>query len=48
METPKKSETLSKFSAIKDRLDAQMAKAESAIKEVQALGVELKQFESQS
>lgn len=35
-----------KFSAIKARLDAQLAKAETALREVEELGLELKKFET--
>ncbi|MEL6538983.1 MAG: hypothetical protein AAFQ98_26440 [Bacteroidota bacterium] len=45
MNTVVNSDTQMKFSSIKARLDAQLAKAEAALKEVEALGVELKQYE---
>lgn len=48
MNTLTKTNTQEKFSSIKDRLDAQLAKAEAALREVEALGVELKQFENKN
>lgn len=34
-----------KFTSIKDRLEAQLARAEQALREVEALGMELQQYD---
>ena len=45
MNTITQSNSEVKFSSIKDRLDAQLAKAEAALNEVEALGVELERLD---